>query len=369
MDRDSLDRVLRYGGDEEPHRGWASNAVSTDPRTDAWRDRLARSEYPLLAGEFIRYRDDPTDDVIGAVVREVTSQGPQVAAELRQALDRPSVETLQLFSMRRALQGQRRASLGALTESMASFALLPALTDVPWESWLKAVLLIGRTLGVDVETVAAPFRDVALADAVARLDVATESMSRIEDLTQCHIAQVSTNYGTGFVETLVFRGVATMGLFGAPNRLGDNVLTFDPATNIAQLAASVADALDASGRVTTPLGQDQLAATTFSLTIAGSYLATTGCLSCVAEGTGGVPSFNVLVAELPVDVDVDELARAAGDTDDQRALVDGQRIIILSGVPDFTDADVPDVDLSPFVDIVRTVLDGPAARVAPSPTT
>ena len=339
--------------------------MSVESRTTAWSERVGRAEYPLLAGEFIRYRDVAADDVIGAVVREVASEGLEATTALRGALDAPSVETLRLFAMRRTLQGHRRASLGALTEAMSGFALLPAVEDVPWESWLKATLLIGRSLGADVETVAAPFRDASSADAEARLDVAVESMRRVDDLTQCHIAQVSTTYGAGFVETLVFRGRATISFFGAPNRLGDNVLTFHPATNLAQLAASVADSFDTAGRVTTPLGQDQLAATTFALTVPGSYLATTGCLSCVAEGPGDSSSFNVVVAELPSDVDVAHLADAASETDGQRALVDGQRLIVLSAVPDFSGSDGPDEDLGPFLDLARAALEGPTARATP----
>jgi hypothetical protein len=283
-------------------------------------------------------------------------------------LDETTIDTLRLFSMRRTLQGRRRASLGALAEAMGGFALITTLDEVPWESWLKAALFVGRSLGADVETVAANFRTLSDGDGDARLDVAVDSMARVASLSQCHIAEVSTTYGTGFVETLVFRGSATIGMFGAPNRLGDNAVTYGPSTNLAQLAASVADAYDAAGFATTPLAQDQLPATSFSLTVPGSYLTTTGCLSCVAEGAGNAPSFNVLLAELPDDVDVEALARAANDTADQRAMVGGRRLVVLSVVPDFTDGDEGDVDLSPYVDVASGVLTGPTASSGLSPS-
>ena len=340
--------------------------MNNDPRVEQWRDRLARGQYPLLGGEFIRYRDDPNDEVVAGVVREVAAQGFDTAAAVRRVLDEPMLETLRLFSMRRTLQGRRRASLGALSEAMSAFALLTTIEDVPWESWLKAALFIGRSLGADVETVAANLRDLCDGDVDARLDVAVESMRRVNDLTQCHVAEVSTTYGTGFVETLVFRGAATIGLFGAPNRLGDNVLSFEPVTNLAQLAANVADALDGAGLTTTPLGQDQLAATSFALAVSGSYMATTGCLSCVAEGTNGADSLNVVVAELPEDVDVDALVRAGSDTEDQWALANGQRLVVLSVVPDFSGVDDGEVDFDPYVDLVSTVLNDPAARATPA---
>src|ERR1700722_9631363 len=119
---------------------------------------------------------------------------------------------------------------------------------------------------------------------------------------------VTTTYGTGFVESLVFQGKPTFGLWGAP-RQADNVLSFQPTTNLAQLCASLADALDSSGRVTTgPIGQDQLAATSFAQTTPGSYLDVLGCLSFVATDTAG-SALTVFVAELPLagedDLDLD----------------------------------------------------------------
>jgi hypothetical protein len=336
--------------------------VTSDPRITKWREGLAHLEYPSLAGEFIRYRDDPIDDTVAAIVREVAARGADAAAELRREMDQSSLETLRLFAMRRTLQGRRRGSLGAVGEAMSAFALLPTLEDVPWESWLKAALFVGRSLGAEVETVASNYRELAGGDGEARLDVAVDSMRRIEKLAQCHIVEVATTYGAGFLETLVFRGAATIGLFGAPNRLGDNVLTFVPTTNLAQLAVSVADGLDAAGVTTNPLAQDQLAATFFSLAVSGSYVATTGCLSCVADGAEDDPSFNVVVAELPEGANVDALTRAANDTDGQRALARGQQLIVLSEVPDFSGTEERAVDFGPFVGVVDAVLDGRPLR-------
>ena len=336
--------------------------MSGDPRIEQWRDRLQRVTYPVLAGEFIRYRDDPSDEVIGAVVREAALEGDEAGAALRRILDEPTIETLRLFGMRRTLQGRRRASLGALGEAMGGFALVSPLEEVPWESWLKAALFVGRSLGADATTVAESFRALSDGDGDARLDVAVDSMPRVTTLAQCHLAEVSTTYGAGFVETFVFRGSATIGMFGAPNRLGDHVVAFDPATNLAQLAASVADAFDASGLTTTPLGQDQLAATSFSLSVAGSYLTTTGCLGCVAEDANNAASFNLVVAELPDGVDVEALATAANEIADQRALAGAQRLIVLSAVPDFNGGDQLDVDLGPYVQVAADVLAGPVAR-------
>jgi len=182
--------------------------------------------------------------------------------------------------MRRTLHGRRQSSLGLIYEAIDGFALLPRLDDVPWDSWLKAALFEARSLGADFAMIARRFADMASATAVARLGVAAEAMNRIDDLSQCRIAEVSTSHGIGFVETLIFRDTAARGLlgglYGAP-RMTDHQVEYGPKTNLAQLTVNLADALDASGTVVTnPISQDQLAATSFSLTTSGSYLPTAG---------------------------------------------------------------------------------------------
>ncbi|HEY5121755.1 MAG TPA: hypothetical protein VII84_09300, partial [Acidimicrobiales bacterium] len=209
--------------------------------------------------------------------------------------------------------------------------------------------------------VAKRFADLASADAAARCDVALEAMSRVNDLSQCRIVEVATTHGVGFVETLVFRDTVR-GLYGAP-RMTDNQISYRPTTNLAQLTVSLADALDASGKViTTPVSQDQLAATSFSLTAAGSYLPTTGCLSFVADGVDVGSSFTVFVAELPEDTDVAALAHAATDTNDQAAFYDGCRLIVLSPQPSFDELVDIVIDFHDFEELAHSALRDPAAR-------
>src|SRR3984957_18385064 len=155
---------------------------------------------------------------------------------------------------------------------------------------------------------------------------------------------VTTTYGTGFVETLVFQGKPTFGLWGAP-RQADNILSYQPTTNLAQLCVSLADSLDASGAVTTgPIGQDQLSATSFSQTTPGSYLPVLGCLSFVATDVAG-SALTAFVAELPsiaeddadrdTHLDAADLAAAACEIDGQVAVADTLRVILLSPQPSF----------------------------------
>jgi len=319
--------------------------VSVDAHARDWRSQLSAHPYDVNAAEFVRFRVDANDDLVGGIVRAITAGGTERCAEFRHGLGPTEADTLRLFAMRRTLQARRQASLGLITDAMDSFALLPNLNDVPWESWFKASLFVARYLGGDLDVLGERFADLADISATRRGDVAIESMSRVEELTQCQLVQVATNYGTGFVEILVFRNTPTIGLFGAPTSLGVNQVEYDPTTNLAQLAASLADALDASEEVVTgPIGQDQLAAASFSLIVPGSYLPTAGCLGFVADGTHREGSFSVFVAELHDETDTESLAAAALSTIGQAAVYDARRLILLCAQPNFEESDDLDDD-------------------------
>jgi hypothetical protein len=322
--------------------------------------QLSEHPYDIGAEELIRFRVEANDDTIGTIVRSAANLVPQERSEFRRALSNEKSDTLRLFGMRRTLQARRSASLGLTVEALNAFALLPKLEDVPWETWLKAALYVARSLGGDLDAIGSGFADVASERFTARFDVAQESMPRLEDLGQCHLVEVTTTYGTGFLETLVFRNAPTFGVFGAPTRLGDNEVPYQPSTNLAQLAVTLADAFDASHYVATgPIGQDQLAASSFSMAVAGSYIATSGCLSFVGEMQKEGASFTAFVAEL-VDDDPASLAASANDTDGQSALYDQQRLIVLTPQPQFDDGDANPINLHIFDDLVGAALRDPS---------
>ena len=352
--------------------------MSLNDRVSASLDQITAHPYTVIAGELIRFRVDANDDLIAGVVRAVIAEGEGGCEAFRQGLGIEEADTVRLFAMRRVLHGRRQSSLGLLYEALDGFALLPSIDDVPWNSWLKASLFVARTLGGNFDLISNRFGDVANDDAAQRYDVAMESMSRLDELSQCRLAEVHTNYGIGFVEILVFRDTKSRS-FTAPATLGTNQIQYDPTTNLAQLAVSLADALDASGLVVTgPIGQDQLAATFFSITTPGSYLPTAGCLSFITDEVNGRGSFTALVAELPDDTDVDDddytdddpetdtdsetLVQAAIDTDQQVAACDGRRLIVLSPQPSFDEDVDEDIDVQGFVEFVHVALADPATR-------
>jgi hypothetical protein len=321
--------------------------------------RLSALAYEVKAGELVRYQPNVNDDAVGALVRSASLLSVAERRDFRRALGDDESDTLRVFAMRRTLQARRSASLAAIIEALHAFALLPTLDAVPWESWLKASLFIARSQGGDLNLLRRDFADVASDDALARYDVAHESMSRIDELEQCHVVETSTTYGTGLLETLVFRNARTFAAFGAPNRLGDNEVSFRPSTNLAQLAVTLADAFDATlSIVTGPIGQDQLAASLFSLAVAGSYVATSGCLSFVADEERERSSFTAFVAEL-IDDDAAALALSAIDTNQQWALYDERRLIVLSPQPRFDDHETNTLDLRSFDELARGAFQAP----------
>ena len=330
------------------------------------RDQLCALTYGPSADEFVRFSDLPVDDEVRDVVNAVVSKSPQDRDIFRSTLNNSSTDALRLFAMRRTLQSRRRASKNLVDEAMNGFALLANLDDVPWESWLKATLYIARSLGRDLDSIGERFADVASADAGARLRIALESLNRVETLSQCHISEVTTNHGIGFIETLLFRDTfRSSSWIGAP-RQADNLVEFRPTTNLAQLAASLADALDASNNlVTGPIGQDQLAATSFSLTVPGAYLATTGCLSFVVDSRDEGASFTAFVAEMPDQTDVASIASAA-PSEGQAIFYDAHRLILLLAQPSFDESVYVDIDFDDFGDIVRrALLDTAPSRFMP----
>ena len=318
--------------------------------------RLAAVGYRDIDEDFVRFRDNPLDDAVKSIVTSIAAADDPERDSFRTVLDDDSVSTLLLYAKRRTLQARRRSSMNLVDEAMDAFALVPSVADVPWDTWLKAALFITRSLGRDIESVALRFGTLSTVASAQRFDVAYEAMNRVESLQQCFIAEVSTNYGSGFIETIVHRDTKSTGAFYSSPRQADDIVPFRPVTNLAQLAASIADAFDATGTVQTgAIAQDQLAGMSFSQQVSGAYLETTGCVSFYADGTDNDASFKVFVAELPENTDVEALASGA-EGDDQAVCFDDTRLILLLAPPNFDDDDAVALDFGDYLGTVRQAL-------------
>jgi hypothetical protein len=339
--------------------------VSAQDRVDSLAARLAGLAYGLASLDYVRFRADPVDDAVAGVVRSATAEGADASAELRAGLDAAGQETLRLFATRRVLQARRASSLAAVYESLDAVALAPRVADVAWDSWVRASLLVARSLGGDLASLQDRFWDIADAEAATRFDVVVDAMDRVDDLSECRIAEVHTTYGVGFLETLLIHDGQHRVAY-AGRRFPDRPVAYAPESNLAQLAVEVADGVDATGRASTsPIGHDQLAASLFDLAVSGSYVATTGCLSFLVDAPEAAAPVLVIVAELPPDEDVDDLIESADEVDGQDVVVDGRRLVVLSPQPAFDSDDEEEPaeeDLDELVEIARRALEDPATR-------
>ena len=329
--------------------------VSVDPSENVWGERLAALEYRDVDEDFVRFHDDPLDDTVKTILASVAATDDSGRNRFRRSLGPETIETLRLYAKRRILQSRRRSSMNLIEDAMDAFALLPE-NDVPWDTWLKAGLFTARSLGRDIDSIGERFGELSSIESAQRFDVAYEAMNRIESLSQCFIAEVTTNYGTGFIETIVHRDLQSTGSFFSAPRQADEIVPYEPATNLAQFAANLADAFDATGNLRTgAIAQDQLAGMSFSQQVSGAFLETTGCLSFYVDATEDAASFKVVVAELPNDTDVESLASGA-ERDDQAVCFDESRLVLFLAPPNFEEYDEAVFDFGGYLDIARQTL-------------
>ncbi len=321
--------------------------------------------------DLVRFENNPIDDSLSNLVRSIFDSLDDHRDEVRRSLSEADIDTLLVFARRRLLSARRTGVSRALSDALDAYALVTRESDVPWESWFKATLLVGCDIGLDLSELHDRFDAGAGERSAQRATVAFDAMTRINDLSQCHVFEVSTSYGLGLVETTVVRdqaGHSWGGITGIPVALGQYQVGFAPTTNLPQFAVTIADALDNSQRVTcSSIRQDQLIATMFDLVTSGSYVDSLGCLSFFADAHDEGPHFAVTVAEVAsedydeVYYDADdlaqELAEAADAIEEQAALSMGPCVVVLSALPDFSeDASDEPVDLSEFLELVRQAL-------------
>ena len=327
--------------------------------------------YDARDEDLVRYRSHSTDDTLSLSVRSIFDSLDERRGDVRRAMTEQDDELVVLFARRRALSARRESSLRCVSDALDAYALLSREDDVPWESWFKATLFIGRDLGLDLEEARQRFASGATPGLARRADVAFDALARISEISQCHVVEVSTTYGTGLFETTVVRdpGVKSWGgITGIPVSLGQYAVRYAPRTNLAQLCVDVADALDATGLViTSPLHQDQLVAATFDLVESGSYLDSLGCLGFYADGLEGEPTFSVVVGEVASEEYDDvryeahalahELGEAADAIIEQSAFSTGPCVVVASALPDFDEgASEEPVDLSGFCEVMRAAV-------------
>ena len=332
---------------------------------------FAELAYDGRDDDLVRFQVNVHDDSLSNIVRSLADSLDDHRDEVRRSLSEADADTLLVFARRRLLSARRSHSARAIHDALDAYALVPRESDVPWESWFKATLFVGRDLGVDLDELQARFNEIAGDNSAQRANVAFDAMTRIEDLAQCHMVEVSTTYGVGLLETTVVRDQAGHnwgGITGIPVALGQYQVGYAPTTNLAQYCVTICDALESSGRVQcSSIRQDQLVATTFDLVTSGSYVDSLGCFSFFADAVEGGPNIAVTVAEVGSeeydDVRYDaqdlaeELAEAADTIEEQSSMSWGPCLVVLSALPDFSEfASEEPVDLSDYLEIARSAI-------------
>jgi hypothetical protein len=335
-----------------------------EDRMIALRRRLDEVQYDVSPRDFVRFKRDPADDVIAGVIREVIADGEH-GCDLfgRQIGDDAGV--LVLHAKRRTLEAHRQLSLSQAMEALDGYALDHSGVDLPWETWVLAVLLIVRDLGGDIDAVEDRFSSIATEASAARFAIATDALHRVSTLADCRLAEVSTTYGKGLVENPELTDMPGFGLYVAP-ALGRERILFSPRSNLAQLAVVVADSMDRSGQaVTDAVVQDQIPATLIPGANAGPYIRTPGCLRFMAKLKGDAresTSFIVYVAELYDDDDAQALGESAAQVEGQWSAWDDRRLIVVSLQPTFDDECSGVVDLHEFEVIAQSALRDASSR-------
>ncbi len=324
--------------------------------------------YDIRSLDFIRFRDDPLDVVLAARVRDIVAEDARELDAARQDLSSDGVDTLVAFAERQILTSHRTAESALLQDAFDALALCPNTSHIPWETWVKGGLFVARTLDVDLDELRERFGSLAASRFLERFDVALDAMDRVEELSQCGVFPVSTTpYGEGwvvfdilntahrpdFMSVLGFRSSQSV----TPATVTEIAPTHSPTLNIAQLAVSLADAIDAAGYgETSVLDHDNLVGSLFDNLTDGPYVAANACLSFVTDITDDGRSFTIYVAEIDPEHDIDALADAAALVEEQVALVHGPVLVLMSAVPSFEDESDEEIDFTPFLSVAEEIL-------------
>ena len=148
--------------------------------------------------DLVRFVDDPTDDAVLAVLRDVARSDETQRRALRGTLSDDDAYTLLGFARRRSVFALRERSLPAGLEAIDALTLVPA-ARVGRDFSADFPLLAVRTLGGHLESVVA----TAIArsdDRAARVFQARSLAVRTTPLRDCMLVEVRSSYGLGFLE-------------------------------------------------------------------------------------------------------------------------------------------------------------------------
>lgn len=307
--------------------------------------------------DYVRFRPSPTDDRIAMTVTRSTIAERDELIQMRMDMDEYDDDLLDIFTLRRIVAARRSNSMSLALEAFDA-AILPG---PPWRtkgSDFRLPIYVALSLGVDEsQIVTRTDRAAPIVQAAVSRDL--ETMSRVSDISMVGAIEVQTSHGLGLLHLPRNAvGADNMWLAGASIiHSGSPIVhsTSDeaPSVNLAAVTVDIADAVDAAGMITGPIAISALAALWFSESPSATFVPTHGCLGfTVATKRDANVFVDITVAELPPDIDADELAQLAISNDmlDERALATsrGSTLVLVTPAPlyseEFVRGDVLDDD-------------------------
>jgi len=283
------------------------------------RSPLSGVRYGRRALDLSRFVDDPTDEVVAALVRAAGVHSTEEREALRAGLDADDCDSLLTFARRRSAAGIRDGSLAEANEAVQALSLVTVsridYRDLSVDFPLYAV---GR-LGGDLAGVVASAVATSEPGTRAFFAAAAGRAARLT-LSDCALIEVVSRYGLGFMETMAEPYAPRSDLTGIAVRMADRI---DAARRDA------VDDLQLSSLPKVWFGRDARAT---------GEIPVSGCVSISASLPGGsrlehgLLVFLAEVESVPAASALARRAEAASTADRPRvAASDGRLLIVLIG--------------------------------------
>ena len=276
--------------------------------------------------DFVRMAVGEVDEWADELVEELDGLDVSEVAAWRENLDDDGVALVDIAARRCVVRYVRENEPDLAHRAVALFALYPRATTVPWETWVKGLLVVARDAGLDATSLLETAREWGDSAFAERFEIARDALERINGLADVHLAFTSSEYGPGLLEIALNpagsmastqnASIRSTGLAGVPDRDApdEEESGFGAQSDLITLVVSLADEIDAEGSFrTSEIRHDQVPATLFDLDFAEPFLPAVGVVSFSALDSEGVEVYTVYVAELFSDEDVEEWGESAGE--------------------------------------------------------
>jgi hypothetical protein len=189
---------------------------------------LAAVKYSPRAGDLVRFSDEDADKIVAEFVSR-TSHSEPTRKTVREQLTGDENYLLLLFARRRAVAAVRREALELAYDAIDALTLVETPRIDFRDLSVDFPLFVVRELGGDLESVIDAAVDSS-EPGTAQAFAAKRERARFLTLRDCALVRVSSSYGIGFMDD--WTGAAS------------------PPITLAELAVSLADAIEAEGTYT-----------------------------------------------------------------------------------------------------------------------